>query len=828
MQKLFWQNANGETIDLTSTPYGITNWEGFSNTPLNIQSQQVPFQDGGVFLDALIEQRELSITLAIYDGNNLEKRYQYRRELIHILNPKLGEGYLIYTNDFISKRIKCVPQIPLFETHNSNNSGTPKASLSWTACSPYWEDVEKKSVALTSRVIKPVFNDGEVPTEMEIDLFISNAKNPKIENLTTGKAIELNGTFDDNINININMGKKTVTSNKMAFTYTNISNAMNIFYSERFGLYIMLTGDENNMGTVYSSKDFKKWDFLATYGSNVIINDEMIYIIGYDSDLKTTDGKTWITVTHININKVCYSETLNKYFGISSGKIYSSTDLVTWTEVCDTTYSLVDICCSDNLICAICEYDYIYTSSDGENWTSIENEARYKAIIYAKELNLFCVVGYNGFVSTSSDGATWNNITIESDTNDYTSVGYLSGVRTIFIVNEVNVYKTVNGINWELVNLEGYKGIVSIADYSAYIPCGDFIMRCIDGINWEEALSQQIMPAVAYSEKLGIYCAIRTGGSYINIYYSYDCINWIKTDIEREIWTGGNEIICYSEKLGIFEASDAGCLFYSKDGIHWTEGESFQYNLDCFCVAEKLGMIIAVGSGFMIRTTDGINWDFTLLEDFSLYDVCYSEKLGLFCGNANIYGSSYYGTATSTDGINWTSHAISQDFRGRMCKSENLGLFVNISDEVNISTDGINWTFVTNLKNQFFPQSSFFPASVIYSEELGLFCVVSTEAVLISPDCINWENKIVSSWAYGNYYGFEYVTYLKKLDALYMSGDYASVITSTETVTNIISSLEKNSDMSLSLILGNNDLILTQESGGLSGRVSFRQKYIGV
>ena len=57
MQKLVWTNSDGESIDLTSGNYGITNWEGFSNTPLNIQNQQVPFQDGGVFLDALLEQR---------------------------------------------------------------------------------------------------------------------------------------------------------------------------------------------------------------------------------------------------------------------------------------------------------------------------------------------------------------------------------------------------------------------------------------------------------------------------------------------------------------------------------------------------------------------------------------------------------------------------------------------------------------------------------------------------------------------------------------------------------------------------------------------------
>ena len=103
MQKLIWTNSDGDSIDLTSGNYGITNWEGFSNTPLNIQSQQVPFQDGGVFIDALLEQRELSVTLAMQDNGNLEDRYRMRRELIHALNPKLGEGYLIYKNDFTQK-----------------------------------------------------------------------------------------------------------------------------------------------------------------------------------------------------------------------------------------------------------------------------------------------------------------------------------------------------------------------------------------------------------------------------------------------------------------------------------------------------------------------------------------------------------------------------------------------------------------------------------------------------------------------------------------------------------------------------------------------------
>ena len=108
MQKLKFINGNGVEIDLTDkVNFGIIAWEGFSADGLNIQSQQVPFQDGGVFLDALMEQRELSVTVAINAKGDLEKRYRLRRELISVLNPKLGEGVLIYTDNYLSKSSAC-------------------------------------------------------------------------------------------------------------------------------------------------------------------------------------------------------------------------------------------------------------------------------------------------------------------------------------------------------------------------------------------------------------------------------------------------------------------------------------------------------------------------------------------------------------------------------------------------------------------------------------------------------------------------------------------------------------------------------------------------
>ena len=175
MQKLVFTNGGGNTIDLTSVTnggyFGITNWEGLSGVGLNIQTQTVPFQDGAVFLDALMNQREISVTVAIQDNNVLEDRYERKRELISALNPKLGEGVLVYTNDYLSRQIKAVPQLPIFENKNSNDSGTLKASVTFSCPSPYWEDLEDTVVEITSTGNNvEVVNNGDIETKVQIEI----------------------------------------------------------------------------------------------------------------------------------------------------------------------------------------------------------------------------------------------------------------------------------------------------------------------------------------------------------------------------------------------------------------------------------------------------------------------------------------------------------------------------------------------------------------------------------------------------------------------------------------------------------------------------------
>ena len=299
MQRLIWTNAKGDSINLTSGNFGITNWEGFSNSPLNVQSQQVPFEDGSVFLDGLIENRELSVTLALNDDGDLEKRYRKRRELIKKLNPQLGEGYLIYTNDFISKRIKCIAQIPIPENHNSNDTGTPKFSLSWTACDPYWEDLEETQVYFGIQTHPEIQNNGDVPAQMKIDFFSNEVSDPKLTRENDNTFIKFNGELTENLLINTNIGQKEAVTEKLKY----LSAMIGTFFSS----------------VIYSGEPVGK--FVAVGESGMI--------------LTSPDGVTWTAQTSgvdVFFKSVTYSEPVGKFVAVGEfGMILTSPDGVTWT-----------------------------------------------------------------------------------------------------------------------------------------------------------------------------------------------------------------------------------------------------------------------------------------------------------------------------------------------------------------------------------------------------------------------------------------------------------------------------------------------------------------
>lgn len=855
MQKLVWQNSIGDSVDLTSGNYGITEWEGFSNASLNIQSQQVPFQDGSVFLDALIEQRELSVTLKIKDENNLENRYKYRRELIHILNPKLGEGYLIYANDFTSKRIKCIPQIPLFKTHNSNDSGTPEASLAWTACEPYWEDLEEKIVYLKSGERASVENEGDIPCQIEAEFFTTSVTNPQIKNFTNNKKLKLNNTYTKNIFINTNVGQKAITTESLNFINNSVSSQTKIVYAEDKELFcsigeklILVSNDgETWEGAIFPTypvvsdpiSQLKDLIYVKKYGAFYIVAKGWGSYGGNDFILKSTNGINWTCIKQVPyaLDSICYSEELELFCVLARGHIYLSSDNETWTEETIQYDDGTNIKYSSELskfYYYFTGYDesenfhnYIFLSSDGENWTRNElpyiNDGVYVIdVLYA---NGKYYVLYSHYLYTSSDLSTYdiltqdimagsrmmysdllNVILISSQTSNGAIVYYInvytneiklinidalnrfiSGVYVesyglFFLIGNGTYATSPNGLTYLIKDNVGsgdFKKIIYAKRLNAFYALkGDYFVKSTDGKKWSIITKFTNPTTFTYAENKNMFCVYWSSSPYYYFSISTDGVNF--QDYRKDDVLPSVIDMCYSEELELFclvcEYAPVDEIYYSADGINWTAVQDSSYSLmfgfSAVIYVEELHKFFATFDGGVVSSADGINWNI-IFNGFPLSGISYSINLRkLICvGQAGEY-------ILSSDGETWLEN--------------NIGANVDLYN-------------------------------VFSSEYTGLTYIIGANGTIyISSDCENWElvnaNVSVNLKAISGY-----------KDSVCIGGEGGVLLQTQKQLTqNIISDLTTDSDMIFNLELGENDILISKSAGNLNGKLSFRQKYIGV
>ena len=778
MQKLVWINSKGTEINLTSGDYGITEWVGFSACDVEVQTQNVPFQDGSVFLDALLNNRELSVTLAINDDKNLEKRYRLRRELIAALNPKLGEGYLIYTNDFISKRIKCLAQMPVFPTHNSDKAGTPKASLSWTACDPYWEDVEETLVTFPIDEKPVIKNNGDVPCQMKIEFITNSVTNPKVENLTTEKFIQYKGELNNVLSINTNIGNKEMIGKVL--TKKNISSrgAYNaIIYNSESDLYMMTT----SLGEVVTTKDFKNFNyiFISNRSINAIAYSKNLglYVAGGDRYRYTsTDGVNWNAVNiNFNIYGIAYSESLGIFIQVGDRKnnhIMKSSDGINWTDVAVSTsylYNFTNVQWFEEISLFIIANrgQGTFTSSDGINWTEHRFEHVTDAITYCKTENQLYMIARN-YTLTSSDGINWteheNNLPRTSFKN-LVCCNDIFPHKFIFIATDTTnyydseVFFSYDGFIFEqgVSNAKQINALIYAQNIGEFIGVGaqSSVLLSSDAINFEYANPNQfnfLNHHVIYVEKYKMYVSAGSGG----LQTSVDGENWIRRDINSFTY------VMYCDELDLFIGSRDNGLYLSRDCITWNQVLSVNYKFSKIIYIAKLKLFCAISNtpylkAILYTSSDGINWTERINNDLQLLnDIYYCEKLNtIFTVGGVIDDESLRYIAgliyASNDGINWTERTNdSQTSLNSITYGKYSKVLVIVGGDifttedkgiVLTSSDGVNW-YRQNIPSMLFHK-------VIYGGIENIFVAVGNfdysnyGKIFISHNGYNW-NEVYS------------------------------------------------------------------------------------
>lgn len=346
----------------------------------------------------------------------------------------------------------------------------------------------------------------------------------------------------------------------------NIKNAM-----KELGVSIPSSG-----GTLesveWTSAGHRNVSYPIAYGNGIYVDTHFQY---------STDGINW-QASNLNEygNDVKFGNGV--FVGTTSGSgVYYSTDGMTWTSAAgdaqsNGTYLQIGFNGSQWVICGSVDeetlipddYPILY-SADGINWEEAD-WYEFNSIAVAYGNGKWVVAGW-GNIIYSEDGHNWDYC--EVDGWDYfTDICYSNG--TWIATAEEGIYRSTDGYEWTQVNNLDYFYYVNGANGVWLAPAynGGVYYSIDDGITWVEG---QLTGKYECKPKFidGLWIISGENG----IFYSVDGINWTQTNV-----TSGAEYGYITKENDILFA-DCNYFYYSEGtyaAVEMTYNEELQQNND--------------------------------------------------------------------------------------------------------------------------------------------------------------------------------------------------------------------------------------------------------
>ncbi|MFS0873988.1 WD40/YVTN/BNR-like repeat-containing protein [Paenibacillus xylanilyticus] len=438
------------------------------------------------------------------------------------------------------------------------------------------------------------------------------------------------------------------------------------------------------------------WTVDKSYSSNAPYaltkgKNEYIAVGAYGSVIKSKDGITWKALSKFGgYHLTAIDWDGSKYVMFGSNTEYSftlykkpsegfiSTDGLTWTKINfnpgETIHQLV---WGNGGFVALGE-KHIFTSVDGENWTtsrSLYNEYGANSLKYVNGTYFITSIYDDKFVLISKDGQNWS-------------------------AKKYNESAAIRDIAWT---------------GKQYIGVGNGIYTSADGFTWKKqskSPSGAELSTIVYGHNKYIVTGATNQKSGINkniAYTSKDGVNWKKTDLSY-LYT--NIYIIYPVANGFAgigsndrqDAPDSTYSIYTKDGTAWSYrivGSHTGGELSGLATNGK--RTVAVGmNGTVIYTDNGTTWrssnPFAYREKLgrpNLYDVVWGANKFVAAGHNGIYYSG--------DGYTWKKASVPfKDEYGQLRKILWTGKFFVASDQTYgtyTSKDGLKWTRIPNVSD---------------------------------------------------------------------------------------------------------------------------------
>lgn len=839
MRKIIYTNPEGVSLTFSDEGhYKITSLTGTGYPDETRDEQEIPFIDGSKTISHVQKPRKINMDFLLDSGNDLLLQYELRRELVSILNPKLGEGSLLYTNEHGTWYIEALPLGPEFPNKNVNDS-TQRATLVFHCADPYWKDETEVEVEVTTESgIVTIDNTGDAPTSFSLVLS-GTGENLVFEERNQGKRIELPAWNDKDLAIDSAFGGKSVETSVPRQDV--FSCAYLPFYSVRYSSHLrqllFIRGTGYQLLSSYDGKKLIAREYGKTYTETVFIDAlrKWVVISSDGTVLESLTGKEWTehTRTHATVHySIAYSPSLALYCTVgNTGLIETSTDLDTWTtRTSGTTKTLHAIawCAFLSLFVVVGADGTILSSPDGITWTAETSGTANTLYAIAENGVAVCAAGATGTILSSTNATSWT-----TETSGTTSILYdIWYANSLWLaVGASSVIRTSSDhVTWTTVTPPsiGSRAFYSIA-YCAHET--KYVLTSTDGIRvltadfstWE-ILSAIVADIASYAQGFGYNPSTGTmlfgiGGSVARHFRSVDDgLTWATFSVGYVLSTA------YSASLDIWVAvgQTAVVKWSDDDGATWTNGTVGVSSLRRVLWVSSKSMFVACGTDIHI-SRDGKT--FFLVEDTpgSMYALTYSEEQERLCcvgASGRVY--------VSDDGVHWTVVPIpgyaTTTWKDVAFSSELLQ-WCAVADGglIAVSYDALSWS-VTDISTTLFIFSS-----ITYNEITGRWEAIGiVEAgsgrycMFISTDGLTWtEDTPPSGYTRG------ILKYNKDLGKAVFMADYASLyFIEQEEDTSILSSLSVDSDL-FSLQKGTNRILLTAD-GGYEGTLSYRKRYIGV
>ena len=470
-------------------------------------------------------------------------------------------------------------------------------------------------------------------------------------------------------------------------------------------IFCMVGGIELGFGYGSTSSDGITWTPIKYICTNrlktIAWNGKFFCALSFQGTGSTvnisTDGINWDNIAATTGNSgawmhMCFSPQLNLFCACATNTFAISSDGINWFKVTvsGTWYS---ICYGKNLFVAVGN-NIIATSSDGIIWTTLTITGTWVCIT-SNEL-IFCAISTTGRVIISSDATIWILIAQQLERPGYGSLGAQicwNGKVFCFFGASYVIYYSYNGIFWEIEYLVKPFG-------GAYV------------FGWGIAWNGNRFCTVGYAEAAQASVIVSPINFPNNsLFYKNDYLTISTLNASNSPLNNTWKSICWGYDKFVAVANSGSYnnrVIYSSDGVNWSTAtigvlnnswSSVFWGNNIFCAVADEG----TENRFMI-SYNGIEWQSvsTNVLAINFYSVTFGyvdTNNPTFCavGTASVgtTGASA-GFAISSDGLNWRFITYNNNqFLKHICWGNNI--FVAIANNavtasIATSVNGITWT----------------------------------------------------------------------------------------------------------------------------------------